>query len=250
MTRMSIGIIGFGQFGQFMAKHLAPHHEVVAANRSDQSAAAEALGVAYGTHEEAASREVVIVGTPVQNMAETLERIAPHLRPGALVVDVASVKVRPVEMMRACLPSHVDLLATHPMFGPQSGRHGIRGLKCVLCPVRLAEARYARIRHFLGTVLELQLLEMTPERHDREIAYIQGLTHWISRAVRAMRLPDMAMSTPAYNRFLEIGELLRDDSLALFLTIERENPYTHEVRADFMEKLRELDSLIQDHLTS
>lgn len=41
---MTIGIVGFGRFGQFIGKILSKTHEVVAINRSDQSAAADEMG--------------------------------------------------------------------------------------------------------------------------------------------------------------------------------------------------------------
>ena len=46
------------------------------------------------------------------------------------------LKTLPVEIMLRGLPPHVAILATHPLFGPQSARGGIRGLKIAVCPVR------------------------------------------------------------------------------------------------------------------
>jgi arogenate dehydrogenase (NADP+), plant len=42
--KLSIGVVGFGKFGQFIAKTFAKHHSVRAMGRSDTSAAAKALG--------------------------------------------------------------------------------------------------------------------------------------------------------------------------------------------------------------
>lgn len=243
-----IGIIGFGDFGQFMAKHLLPHAEIFAANRSDRSAEAKALGAVYVTHEEAAAQPVVILSTPVQNMEDTLRRIAPHVQPGSLVVDVASVKMKPVELMKRYLPESVEILATHPMFGPQSGKDGIKGLKCVVCDVRCA--RYERVCHFLREKLELAVIEMTPEEHDRQMAGVQGLTHWIARAVRALDIPPTELATPAYKHFLAIEEMLRRDSMALFYTIERENPFAEPLRQRFLQELQTLEDKIQSGETA
>ncbi len=245
MAEKTLAIIGFGQFGQFMVPHLRDHFDLRVTNRSDKSAVARALNLPYVTFEEAAEAEVVVLCMPVQNMEATLERIAPRLRDDVLLLDVASVKIGPVELMRAHAPAAAEIVSLHPMFGPQSGRHGIADLKCVLCDVRTRPAHYQTLRAFLAGTLKLHVLEMTPARHDEEIAYIQGLTHWISRAVRMMHLPDVSMSTPAYEHFLQIGEILRDDSLALFRTIERENPYADEVRRQFMAKLAELEEQIR-----
>jgi prephenate dehydrogenase len=128
------------------------------------------------------------------------------------------------------------------MFGPQSGRHGIAGLKVVLCPLRTG--RLARIRDFLARELRLEVLEMSPEKHDSEMAYIQGLTHWMAKALREIKLPDLGLATPAYHHLLKIEENLREDSAALFRTIQAENPFAAKARAELMAKLREIEGEI------
>ncbi len=239
----TVGIIGFGEFGRFMATHLMPHMQVCVTNRSDRSKDAVALGVPYVTHEEAAAQDVVILSTPVQNMEEMLQRIAPFVKQGALVIDVASVKVKPIEMMKQMLPESVEIVGLHPMFGPQSGKNGIEGLRCVLCDVRTT--RLDCIRSFLTKTLKLRVIEMSADEHDKQMACVQGLTHWVSRAIRAMNLPQTELATPSYKNFLAVEEMLRTDSMALFYTIERENPHAGPMRKLFQQKLQELEDQIQ-----
>ena len=43
--------------------------------------------------------------------------------------------------MMALLPEECDVLCTHPMFGPESGKHGWSGLPFVYERVRLRNAR-------------------------------------------------------------------------------------------------------------
>jgi prephenate dehydrogenase len=159
------------------------------------------------------------------------------------VVDVASVKVKPLAMMAALLPAGADWLGTHPMFGPQSGREGIAGLRVALCaPDRARRARL--VRWFLSRRLRLEVLPMTAERHDHEIAYIQGLTHWVAKALREIELPDPRLATTAYHHLLAIEEILRHDSDALFLTIQKENPFVAAARAELMSKLLEIEEWV------
>ena len=82
---------------------------------------------------------------------------------------------------------------------------------------------------------------MTPEKHDSEMAYIQGLTHWMAKALREIKLPDLGLATPAYHHLLKIEENLREDSSALFRTIQAENPFAAKARAELMAKLRDID---------
>jgi prephenate dehydrogenase len=48
--------------------------------------------------------------------------MAPALRPGQLIIDTCSVKERPLEWMLEELPDHVQIVGTHPLFGPDSGQ--------------------------------------------------------------------------------------------------------------------------------
>ncbi len=241
-TPRRIGIIGFGAFGRFMARHLAPHFELVAADRRDLRAEAAALGIGWGTVADAAACDALVLAVPVPALASVVEQVRDALRPGALVIDVCSVKVRPFEILEAGLPPEVDILGTHPMFGPQSGRDGIVGLKVVACPHRTQ--RLPEVRRFLERTLGLEVLEMTPERHDRQMAYIQGLTHWMAKALREITLPDLELATVAYRHMLQIEEILRDDSDELFLTIERDNPFAAEARRELIDRLAALEEWI------
>ena len=46
-----------------------------------------------------------------------------RLRRSTLFVDVLSVKEFPKRLLLRQLPREVDVLCTHPMFGPDSGGH-------------------------------------------------------------------------------------------------------------------------------
>ena len=167
-----------------------------------------------------------------------------QLRPGTLVIDVCSVKVRPLGVMKALLPSEVEIVGTHPMFGPQSGATGIAGLKVVLCPVQ--GERWDAVLSFLESTLQLEVMEMAPERHDRQMAYVQGLTHWMAKALREITLPDLELSTPAYRHLLKIEEILRDDSDELFLTIQRDNAFAEPARRELVARLEEIQQWIEE----
>jgi prephenate dehydrogenase len=238
----TLGIVGFGNFGRFMVQHMHSRFSIRVHDRLDIADEAAQLGVVAAPLPEVAASEILVLAVPVQNMEEVLRDLRGVPRLPELVLDVGSVKVKPLDLMSRYLPKRVEIVGTHPMFGPQSGRHGIAGLKVVLCPLRTR--RLERIRDFLGRELRLEVLEMSPEVHDSEMAYIQGLTHWIAKALREIKLPDLRLATPAYVHLLKIEENLRDDSSALFRTIQAENPFAAAARAELLAKLRELDGEI------
>lgn len=240
----TLGLIGFGAFGRFMVPHLAPHFDLCASDLLDIARPATDLSVRAVPIEEAASSDILILAVPVQALAAALECIRHAVKPGAVVMDVCSVKIEPLELLARELPEAIELIGLHPLFGPQSGKDGIAGLPIALCPKRASAARVEELRAFLRGVLGLEIIETTPEEHDRQMAYVQGLTHFLSRALASLPLPQTRMSTRAYERFLSMKADLYADSLDLFLTIERHNPYAAAARASLVRALADVESII------
>lgn len=239
-----LGLVGLGQFGQLAARILKDHFEVVASDAApDAAARAKALGVAFGPLEAAAGCDVVVVAVPVAAMRGVFAAIAPHLKPGALVVDVGSVKVLPAQWMRELLPAHVDIVATHPLFGPQSvARDGLPGLRFVVCPVRSESGRGDRSETVaaFGRSLGLAVTVTTPEEHDQEMAYVQALTHLIGRSLVNLGIPNEDLATPSYQHLLELCGLIGADTFELFTAIQTQNPYAPKVVEAFVGEARKL----------
>ncbi len=238
------GIIGFGRFGQLAARHLRGHFEVVVADAGDIAAAATALDVRVGTIADAAACDVVMLAVPVQAMAGVIAQVAGAVRPGALVLDVASVKLLPARWMADALPESVDIVATHPLFGPQSARNGLAGQPLVICPVR--GERHHKVAQF-GRELGLKVSIVTAEEHDREMAYVQALTHLIGRSLDNIRIPDEDLKTSSYQHLLELCALIRDDSKELFFAIQSLNPFAREITRQF---IAEANGLLAESLAA
>ena len=236
----SLGVLGYGAFGRLLVRELRPHAaRVLVHDPAATPADLIAAGVEGGSVEAVAACEVVVLAVPVQAMESACAAIAPHVRPGSLVADVASVKLMPVEVMARVLPGHCEVLGTHPLFGPQTAAEfgTVRGQGIVLCPVRIGDDRLVRVRALLGEALGLRLIERTPDAHDREMALVQVLTHWIGHAGRAMGWPELETATVAYTRLMQLTHNVEKDSDALFETIQRFNPHAGESRRRFVEAL-------------
>ncbi len=242
--KRTLGFIGFGGFGRFIIPHLKPYFDITVYDKNDLSEEAKAIGVKWGTLKETVIQEMVALAVPVQFLEDLLIEIKDMLNPKTLVFDLSSVKIKPIDLMLKHLPDHVDIIGTHPLFGPQSGKDGIEGLNIVVCPVR-TKKNHNLIR-FFSKELKLNVLERTPVVHDKQMAYVQALTHFVGRAVNAMDIPDVEQKTPAYQYLLYIKRNLGQDSLDLFLTIEKENPYAKEVRDQFIEELKQLNKLLEE----
>ena len=237
-SRPTIGIFGFGAFGRLTARHLADHFPLFVHDINPHVVSADILESACGNIRvadvmTAAKCDIVILAVPVTAMRSVIATISPHLRMGAIVLDVGSVKMEPARMMLEGLPDHVDIIGTHPLFGPQSARDGISGLKIAICPVRGRQFR--RVGAFLRHLLGLKVFVVTPEAHDREAAVVQGVTHLIAKVLVQMSPLPACMTTASFDLLVKATEMVRYDAPGVFWAIENANPYAGAVREQFFE---------------
>ncbi len=235
---MRIGLFGYGRFGRFAAPYLGKAGEVYVYDPFVR-AGAPTSSVKFASLHEVASQEVLILAVPISAIEECCRSIAPHLRPGALVADVCSVKIDPLHRMEAVLPPHAEILGTHPLFGPDSAGSGIEGLKIALCPVRCN--RLPAVRRFLEG-LGLNIIETTPEDHDRAMAETQSLFHLLARALQELGAKITEIATPGPERLWRDLDILQHDSYQLFVDLQQRNPFAGEMRHRLIQKLVELDA--------
>lgn len=227
----SLGLIGFGQFGRLAATHLADRFEIGVHDEAAGEDVIRAAGHTPQTLEQAAASDVVILAVPVQALEGVIRSISGQVRPGATVLDVASVKMLPSQWLCEYLPDTVHVVPTHPLFGPQSAARGLSGRQLVICPVRGEQHEKVAA---LGRELGLRVRITTAEEHDREMAYVQALTHLIGRSLSAMNIPDEMLKTQSYQHLLDLCGLIGNDSYELFTAIQTLNPFAREVVDDFV----------------
>jgi prephenate dehydrogenase len=203
-TGGSLGLIGFGAFGRLIARHLSDRFEILACD----PAAIDDMGVVSLTDlATAAACPIVILAVPVEAMQATVAAIAPHVLSDAVVIDVGSVKVLPARLMAEGLPRGVRIVGCHPLFGPQSGKDGIEGLRIAVCPIN-DDPTARRVAAFCRAVLGLKVFLVSPEDHDREAAVVQGLTHLIARVLLAMEPLPTRMTTASFERIMQAVEMV------------------------------------------
>src|SRR6201995_1573441 len=192
-----ISLIGFGLIGGSIARAARPQGragEIVPTARSAKTRArVKELGVVdrvVETNAEAAKdADLIILCIPVGACGPVAEEIAPHLKPGAIVSDVGSVKGAVVRDMAPHLPHQVHFIPAHPVSGtehsgPDSGFAELFIDRwCILTPPEGADAdAVERLRAFwagLGAKVEI----MTPEHHDMVLAITSHLPHLIAYTI-------------------------------------------------------------------
>ncbi|MBI3298896.1 MAG: prephenate dehydrogenase/arogenate dehydrogenase family protein [Elusimicrobia bacterium] len=238
---MPLGIIGFGRLGALLTRHLAADCAIkVHEKRPGFAASIKAAGGEPASLAEVCRQDVVVPCVPIAGFEGVLRQVRGLLRPGTLVVDVCSVKERPVRLMKALLPRAVEILATHPNFGPDSAAESLGGRQVAVCRVRIAPERYRRVKAFLERK-GLELVEMTPKEHDKRMASSLLLTHFIGRALVGFGARPTGMDTEGFKRLLRILQTVSNDSWQLFEDMNRYNAYAPAMRRRFQASLRSVD---------
>lgn len=225
--RPSLALFGFGAFGQLLAPWLAAETSLSVCDPA-RGAEARVAGYREATLEEAARADILVLAVPLAALPGLLARLAPHLRPGQLVIDTCSVKEEPARLMRALLPEDVDLIGSHPMFGPASAGAGPRGAQVVLCPLRgqgwRRLAAHLRARHGLRVIIA------SPEEHDAEAALSQGLTHLLGRAMAGMG-PTPRIRTRSFELMMEALSMVAGDAPEVYDAVTGANRHLGPLRA-------------------
>lgn len=162
-----------------------------------------------------------------------------------LVVDVLSVKVHAKTTMLAVLPDSCDILCTHPMFGPQSGKHGWGNLPFVFDRVRLRDAR--RCESFLNWWGDqgCRMVDMTCELHDQCTAGSQFVTHFTGRVLSRLGLRTTPINTKGFDSLLQLVENTCKDSFDLFYALYKCNPNSAQQLKAFEDAIAEVSTELQ-----
>ncbi|MEX0349798.1 MAG: prephenate/arogenate dehydrogenase family protein [Paracoccaceae bacterium] len=130
--------------------------------------------------------DLVVLCVPVGAMGAVAAEIAPHLKPGATVSDVGSVKRSVVEAVSPHIPAGVHFVPAHPLAGtehsgPESGFAELFDHRwCLLVPVEGSDpdavAKLRALWEGLGSYVE----EMEVERHDLVLAVTSHAPHLIA----------------------------------------------------------------------
>ncbi|XP_043700298.1 arogenate dehydrogenase 2, chloroplastic-like [Telopea speciosissima] len=222
---LRIGIIGFGNFGQFISKAFKRQgHIVLATSRSDYSEYCQHNGIEFYRNIDALCEEqpdVILVCSSILSTETVLRGIPLHkLRSDTIFADVLSVKQFPRNLFLEVLPSEFGIVCTHPMFGPESGKHGWAGLPFVYDKVRMAQStvQEQKCAQFLS-IFEQEgctMVEMSCEEHDRHAAGSQFITHTIGRILSHLNLESTPINTKGYETLLQLTENTVSDSFDLY----------------------------------
>jgi cyclohexadieny/prephenate dehydrogenase len=137
----------------------------------------------------AAGADLVIVCIPVGQCGDVAREIAGHLKPGAVVSDVGSVKADVIRDMAPHLPKSVHFVPAHPVAGtehsgPDAGFAELFiGRWCILTPPPATEADAVDRLSIFWRALGAKVAVMSAEHHDLVLAITSHVPHLIAYTI-------------------------------------------------------------------
>lgn len=238
-----VGIIGFGRFGELLAHLCATEFDVhiVESDTIKTNGAANA-GYKCIDFNDLKNVDYIFLAVPISAIENILIQLAPLVSEQQVVIDICSVKVHPVNLMKKYLKSS-QILGTHPMFGPDSAKKGLHGLQIAICPIAIEPKNLKIIKDFWVSK-GIIAIETTPENHDKDAAYSLAFTHTIAKIIVGMNMPDIKFKTRSFNDITEIASLTARDTDQLFHDILFYNSYFPHMKKDLEESFKKTYSLL------
>jgi prephenate dehydrogenase len=190
--------------------------------------------------------QVIIVTVPIGITRGIIEQVGPHMKEGALLMDLTSLKTEPVKAMLQSSPAEV--IGLHPLFGP--GVASISGYTICICP--------ARGERWIGWVKEIFtkhgafLVETTPERHDEMMALVQAANH-LNSITLGMMLSEWGVDLAELQRYatsifqtkLDIVKEIFANNPGLYAEIITLSPHIGRIMNLYTRILSDLETLVK-----
>lgn len=154
------------------------------------------------------------------------------------------VKSHAKSVMLSALPEDCDIVCTHPMFGPESGKYGWQGLPFLYERVKVSDID--RCDRFLSIweSERCKMIEMTCEQHDEYAANSQFITHLTGRILWQQNLVPTPIDTKGFQTVLNLVENTCKDSFDLFFGLYYYNSHAsnqiHKIREALAQVERQL----------
>ncbi len=236
-------ILGYGRFGGAVAELLADAG--LEARAWDPVAPVPAEIRAGSPSQLVAGAARVILAVPVHALRQAALDLLPQLGRDTLVVDVSSVKVRPVRDLTTVLGGAVPWVATHPLFGPTSIALGERPLSVVVCPNPLHPSAAPAGREFWER-LGCEVVEQDAAEHDRLMARTHALAFFVAKGFIDLGVEEgLPFAPPSFRAIARTIEAVRSDASHLLRTIESDNPFSGEAREGLLAALESIHRALE-----
>ena len=192
--------------------------------------------------EDALKNETIFIAVPIRDFEELIVNISNKIEAGKTVIDVCSVKVFPRKVMIDNLPEQTDIIATHPLFGPDSLKDS--GSIMTMESVRNTFERYDFWKNYFESQ-NISIEEISAEEHDMMAARSQGLTHFVGRVIDDFGTNQTRIDTEGYKALHKLVNQTCNDTWELFEDIQNFNPFTEKMISELNESFEKISEIIE-----
>lgn len=262
LSETTVAVVGLGLMGGSLAMALRGQcARLVGVARSEATARAAlkagVLDAVCGLEEAAPVADIVVLATPVRHIIATIPGAAALMRPGSVLMDLGSTKVRVVEAMNS-IPqeSGVAAIGGHPMCGKEVG--GLEsadatlfmGATFVLTPtLRTTQEALALAREMVAAV-GARAVVLEAEQHDRAVAVISHLPYLLASALVQTEAQaserDPMTGTLASSGFRDTSRLAASQTEMMLDILLTNRPGVEEALDLFEEQLGKARALLAD----
>jgi prephenate dehydrogenase len=248
MANKVVSVYGYGRFGKFWADILSEDFRVKVYSRRGLKQEEVSPGVQITDAEDIYNCDALFYCVAISSFEDLLKRTKKLFRKNTIYFDTCSVKVEPARWMKENIPGDCKIIASHPMFGPDSYFSSPEELPMVMCNIRVTDEEFNYWKdYFSGKKMRVEI--MTPDGHDKMVAYSQGITHYIGRVLADLELKPTLINTLGYKKLLEITQQTCNDSWQLFVDLQKYNPYTKNMRIDLHASIERIYSALGENNT-
>ena len=233
-----VSIIGFGRFGAMLYSLLSKGFEVDVYDKNpiDNSEVNEV------SFEEVLKNDTIFIAVPIRDFEDLVINISSKIQSGKTIIDVCSVKVFPKQVMIDNLPEETDIIATHPLFGPDSLKDS--GSVMTMEAVRDSSERYNFWKNYFESQ-NITIEEISAEEHDMMAARSQGLTHFVGRVIDDFGTNQTRIDTEGYKALHKLVSQTCNDTWDLFEDIQNYNPYTEKMISELNGSFKKISEIIE-----
>lgn len=243
----TIAVIGYGRFGQLLVNILLTYSQAKIMLISNKKIRVSHKNLAVESIDMVKNADVIIPCVPISSFESVIKQIAERVKKEAIIIDVCSVKTIPVDIMKGNLPDSTQIVASHPMFGPDSYRikKQLNGLKLVLWNITAKEKNYLQVKNFFNG-LGLKIIELSPKAHDKFMAFSLGYSYFIGKIAQRMSIKKTPIDTYDFQLLLNHVSIIKSDSEQLFFDMQTKNPFAKNMLIKLNKAVNNLLSEIND----
>jgi prephenate dehydrogenase len=189
---IGVGLIG-GSLGLALKRHKIASHIAGFGRNPSRLKEAKKLGAIDSCHlnlkDAVKDSDIIVIATPVGKIAGFAREVFRYAKKGAIVIDTGSTKSSIVSLIERMKPPGINFVGCHPLAGSEKSgiRHASSNLfnnsHCIIAKTKKTDEVSLKEVLSIWERVKAKVVIMSPDAHDRLLAFISHLPHVLSVAL-------------------------------------------------------------------